>query len=73
MLDAGDRWLSPNTRYARLTDGDAAVFFAVEKQLDTNTAPVWNYQTRGYQAAPAAAGRGVSPSGTTSSILTTAG
>ncbi len=46
MLDAGDRWLSPDKAYARLTFGDAGSFFsAVEKQLDTAHAPVWNYQT----------------------------
>jgi alpha-mannosidase len=46
MLDAGDRWLSPDKAYVRLTYGDAGSFFsAVEKQLDTAHAPVWNYQT----------------------------
>ena len=46
MLDAGDRWLSPDKAYAQLTFGDAGSFFsAVEKQLDTAHAPVWNYQT----------------------------
>ncbi len=46
MLDSGDRWLSPDKAYARLNFGDAGSFFsAVEKQLDTAHAPVWNYQT----------------------------
>jgi alpha-mannosidase len=46
MLDAGDRWLSPDKAYAQLNFGDAGSFFsAVEKNLDTAHAPVWNYKT----------------------------
>jgi alpha-mannosidase len=46
MLDSGDRWLSPDKAYAQLNYGDAGSFFsAVEKQLDTAHAPVWNYKT----------------------------
>ncbi len=46
MLDAGDRWLEPDKAYAKLKFGVAGSFFsAVEKQLDTAHAPVWNYKT----------------------------
>ena len=46
MLDAGDRWLAPDKAYAQLNFGDAATFFStVEKKLDTQHAPVWNYHT----------------------------
>src|SRR5580658_4286992 len=46
MLDAGDRWLEPDKAYAKLNFGVAGTFFsAVEKQLDTAHAPVWNYKT----------------------------
>jgi alpha-mannosidase len=46
MLDAGDRWLSPDKAYAQLNFGDAGSFFStVEKQLDTAHAPIWNYTT----------------------------
>jgi alpha-mannosidase len=46
MLDAGDRWLAPDKAYAQLNVGDAATFFSsVEKNLDTEHAPVWNYHT----------------------------
>ena len=46
MLDAGDRWLSPDKAYAQLHFGDAQSFFsAVEKELDTAHAPIWNYKT----------------------------
>jgi alpha-mannosidase len=44
MLDAGERWLAPDKAYAQLNFGDARSFFAsVEKNLDTEQAPVWNY------------------------------
>jgi alpha-mannosidase len=46
MLDSGDRWISPDKAYARLEFGDAQSFFsAVEKNLDSSHAPVWNYKT----------------------------
>jgi alpha-mannosidase len=46
MLDAGDRWLAPDKAYAQLHFGDAQSFFsAVEKEVDTTHAPVWNYKT----------------------------
>src|SRR5580698_1843156 len=46
MLDAGDRWTSPDKAYARLDFGDAQSFFsAVEKEVDTAHPPVWNYKT----------------------------
>src|ERR1700733_656747 len=46
MLDSGDRWLSPDKAYAQLHFGDAQSFFsAVEKEVDTAHAPVWNYKT----------------------------
>jgi alpha-mannosidase len=46
MLDAGDRWLSPDKAYAQLHFGDAQSFFsAVEKEVDTAHAPIWNYKT----------------------------
>jgi alpha-mannosidase len=46
MLDSGDRWISPDKAYARLEFGDAQSFFsAVEKNLDSAHAPVWNYKT----------------------------
>src|SRR5271170_7930446 len=46
MLDSGDRWLEPDKAYAHLQFGVAGSFFsAVEKQLDTAHAPVWNYKT----------------------------
>src|SRR6202020_325653 len=44
--DSGDRWLSPDKAYAQLHFGDAQSFFsAVEKEVDTAHAPVWNYKT----------------------------
>ena len=46
MLDAGDRWMEPDKAYARLNYGVAGSFFsAVEKELDTAHAPIWNYKT----------------------------
>ena len=46
MLDSGERWMSPDKAYAQLDFGDAQSFFsAVEKQVDTPHAPVWNYKT----------------------------
>ena len=46
MLDSGNRWLSPDKAYAQLHFGIAQTFFsAVEKDLDTAHAPVWNYKT----------------------------
>jgi alpha-mannosidase len=46
MLDAGERWLSPDKAYAQLNFGDAGTFFSsVENKLDTDHAPVWNYHT----------------------------
>ena len=46
MLDSGDRWLAPDKAYAQLDYGVAGSFFStVEKKLDTEHAPVWNYKT----------------------------
>jgi alpha-mannosidase len=46
MLDAGDRWLEPDKAYAHLQFGVAGSFFsAVEKEIDTAHAPIWNYKT----------------------------
>jgi alpha-mannosidase len=46
MLDSGDRWLAPDKAYAQLHFGDAQSFFsAVENEVDTAHAPVWNYKT----------------------------
>jgi alpha-mannosidase len=52
MLDAGDRWTSPDVVYPRTTFGVAQSYFNdVEGKLDTEHAPVWNY-------AALAAGKG---------------
>ncbi|HEV2273856.1 MAG TPA: glycoside hydrolase family 38 C-terminal domain-containing protein [Acidobacteriaceae bacterium] len=46
MLDAGDRWISPEKAYANLNFGVAAGFFSdIENKLDTAHSPVWNYET----------------------------
>ncbi len=46
MLDSGDRWTQPDKAYAQLNYGVAGTFFStVEKNLDTEHAPVWNYKT----------------------------
>jgi alpha-mannosidase len=46
MLDVGDRWTEPDKAYARLNFGVAGSFFsAVEKELDTAHAPIWDYKT----------------------------
>ena len=46
MLDAGNRWLQPDKAYAQLNFGTAGTFFSeVEKKLDTEHAPSWNYKT----------------------------
>jgi alpha-mannosidase len=44
MLDAGDRWISPDVVYPKTTFGIAQSYFNdVEGKLDTEHSPVWNY------------------------------
>jgi alpha-mannosidase len=46
MLDAGSRWMDPDKASAQLDFGNAASYFStVQSKLDTQHAPVWNYQT----------------------------
>ena len=57
---------APDKAYAQLHFGDAQSFFsAVEKELDTAHAPVWNYKTlaAGDTKLPASTGRAVEPAG----------
>ena len=45
MLDAGDRWTSPDVVYPKATFGVAQSYFNdVENKLDTEHSPVWNYE-----------------------------
>ena len=45
MLDAGDIWTSPSVVYPKTTFGIAQSYFNdVEGKLDTDHAPIWNYQ-----------------------------
>jgi alpha-mannosidase len=45
MLDSGDIWTSPSVVYPKTTFGVAQSYFSdVEGKLDSDHAPVWNYQ-----------------------------